>query len=151
MRRLRVEGRGQRAIARRPVEIGGHVRLALEGAAGKGSEAAEVARDDLQPAVDLRRREQPGISGFEIMRREIERIERHVSAHGRRSAQGELRFAANRAGEDRIGEHESAHRPLALERDARRLLIERAIRDGAEAGGDMIERALLDMDVASVE
>ena len=54
-------------------------------------------------------------------------------------------------GKRRVGERKAAHRALALEGDPRRLLGERPVRDGAESRGDMVERALLDMDVARVE
>ena len=150
-RRLRVDRRRQRAVARRAVEVGGSVRLAFEGAAGEAGEAAQVARRDFEPSVQFLRREQARIAGVEVMRREFERIERHVAADGRRSAQGKLRLAADRARERRIGEPEAAHDALALEGDARRLLAERAVRDGAEVRGNAVERALLDMDVAGVE
>ena len=46
---MRVDRRGERAVARRAVEIGGDARFALEDAAGKRREAAEIARRDLQP------------------------------------------------------------------------------------------------------
>ena len=71
---------------------------------------------------DLVRREQAGIARVEIVRREVERIEGHVAADRSRAAERELRLAADRAGERRVGEREAAHRPLALERDARRLV-----------------------------
>ena len=68
-----------------------------------------------------------------------------------RSAQSEFRLAADGAGERRVGEGKAAHRALALEGDARRLLEERPVRDGAESRSDMVERALLNVDVARVE
>ena len=67
-RRMRVEGRAQRAIARRAVEIGGDARLALERAPGEQREPAQVARDDVRLAVKLFAGEQAGIMRVEIGR-----------------------------------------------------------------------------------
>ena len=58
VRRMRVDRRGERAIARRAIEIGGKMRFALEGAAGERRETAEVLRRDFEPAMHLFRREQ---------------------------------------------------------------------------------------------
>jgi hypothetical protein len=57
---------GQRDVTGRAVEIGGHARFALEGTAGERRKAAQIARGDLQPAVNLLRREQAGIAGVEV-------------------------------------------------------------------------------------
>ena len=63
----------------------------------------------------------------------------------------EFRFSAERAGERGINKRKAGHRALALESDLRRLLIERTVRNGAEVRCDVVERALLDMDVARFE
>ena len=73
--RMRVNGCAQRAIARRPVQIGGDARLALETSPGEQSEAAQVAGGDGRFAVDLAAREQAGIMRFEIGGREVEGVE----------------------------------------------------------------------------
>ena len=150
-RRPRIDRRGERAIARRAVEIGGRARFALEHAAGKRGETAEIPRCDLKPAVHFLRRKQARIARVEIVRGQVERIEGDVASDRSRSAQGELRLAADRAGQRRVGERKAAHRAVTLEGDARRLLGERPVRDGAESRRDIVERALLDMDIARVE
>ena len=52
LRRMGVERRIQRAIARRAVEIGRKASLALEGDPGERGKAAKVARRDFQPAAN---------------------------------------------------------------------------------------------------
>ena len=65
---MRVDRRGQRAIARRAVEIGGEMRFALERAAGERRETAEVLRGDLQPAALLSRVKQARLARGEVVR-----------------------------------------------------------------------------------
>ena len=80
LRRMGVEGRIQRAIARRSVEVGREASLALERGPGERRKAAEVARCDLQPAANGLRREEAGITRVEIRGGELERIEGDVAA-----------------------------------------------------------------------
>ena len=78
-RRMRVDGRAQRAVARRAVQIGGDARFAFERAAREQRETAQVARDDIRLAMNFAAREKTGILGVEIGRREIENVERRLA------------------------------------------------------------------------
>ena len=85
------------------------------------------------------------------MRRKLERVEGDVASDRGRAAQSQLRLAADDAGKRWVGEGEAAHRGLTVEGDPRRFLDEGPVRHSAEGGGDAVERALLDMNVARVE
>ena len=78
-RRMRVEGRAQRAVSRRAVQIGGDARFALERAAREQRETAQVARNDIRLAMNFAAREKAGILGVEIGRREVEDVERRLA------------------------------------------------------------------------
>src|SRR6202042_2540899 len=65
-RRMGVDGRVQRAIAWRSVEIGGDARFALKRAAREQREAAQVAGDDIRLAMNLTAGKKTGILGVEI-------------------------------------------------------------------------------------
>ena len=149
--RMGVERRVQRAIARRSIEVGREVRLALERGPGERPKTAELARRDLQPAANDLRREEAGIARVEIRGGELERIEGDVAAERSRAAQRELHLAADHPGERGVGERKAAHRRLALETNPRRFVGERAVRDGMERGGDMVERSFRDTDLSGVE
>ena len=63
-----VEGRAQRAVARRAVQIGGDTRFAFERATREQRETAQVAGDDRRLAVNFAAREKARILGVEIGR-----------------------------------------------------------------------------------
>ena len=99
---MRVNGRAQRAVTRRAVQICGDARFAFERAPREQREAAQVARDDIRLAMNFAAGEKTGILGVEIGRREVERVERRF-AFQNRAAHLERELAADRLGEGRIG------------------------------------------------
>ena len=101
-------------------------KVKLGGGPDERREAAEVARGDLQPAANDLRREEAGITRVEIRCGELERIEGDVATQRSRAAQRELRLAADSPGERGVGERKATHRRLALERDPRRFVGQRA-------------------------
>ena len=76
---MRVDGRAQRAVAWRAVQIGGDARFAFERAAREQRETAQVAGDDIRLAVNFAAREKTGILRVEIGRREVENVERRFA------------------------------------------------------------------------
>ncbi len=95
--------------------------------------------------------EKAGVTRVEVRRGEFERIEGDFAAGEAEPLSASFDLAADGASERRVGEREAAHRRLALERDPRRFVGERAVRGGVECRGDMVERSFRDMDVPGVE
>ena len=58
-RRVGVDGRAQRAVTRRAVQIGGDARFAFERAAREQRETAQVAGDDIRLAMNFVRERRP--------------------------------------------------------------------------------------------
>ncbi len=148
---MRIDGRGQRAISRSPVKIGGDADVAFEGTAGNPREATQIARFDVQLAANSRRAEKARVVCIQVGRRKVERVKGHVAARRSRAADRQRDFGADGLVEGRIGKSKAAHRRIAGQRDLRLCVRQGAVWDGAERRDDMVERSLGDTDLPGFE
>src|SRR5271166_5817791 len=149
--RMRLEVHGQRARARRAVEIGDDLRLALEGPAGDQRESAQIPRRNLQPAVNSRRAEKTRKIGAQGRSGEVEGVESRCAVRRSRAPHRQRKFGADGLSDRRISESDTARLRLAGKGDPRRRLRQRSIRSGAERRGDMVDRSLGEANLACFE
>ena len=148
---VRVDGRIDEAVARRPVEIDRRQRFAPDLAAREPGKAAEILGREEEPAAHPAGSEHACIMRLEMLGDEVERVEGRDAAGRGRAARRNRDLAADGLAEGGVGEREALGLPLRLEQDFRLALGQRGARMHVERRRETLERGLRRVDVSGVE
>ena len=148
---MRIKDRGERAVSRRAVEIGGDAGLTLDGAAGDWRKPAQIARRNGKLAVYSCAAEKTGETRVQGWCGEVERVKRHFAARRRCAPHGQRDFGTDGPIKGWVGESKTAQLSVARESDPGRRVAQRAVWRGAQCRGDTVERSFGDTDLPGVE